>query len=137
MPTPPPEAGSAGSPAEQRLDSWLDVACLFRTRSAAARACDGGKVDVNGVRGKPHKIVRPGDRLEISLDYGRRRIVRVLGVSERSIPKAAARGLYEDITPPPSPEEIEARRAERLSRPAQTGRPDARQRRALRRLKGR
>lgn len=122
----------------QRLDAWLDVACLFKTRSAAAKACDGGKVDVNGVRGKPHKLVRPGDSVEITLDFGRRRIVRVAGTSERTLPKKEARALWVDLTPPPSPEEIEARRWERLSRPVHAaGRPDARQRRSLRKLKGR
>jgi ribosome-associated heat shock protein Hsp15 len=121
----------------QRLDAWLDVACVFKTRSAAARACDGGKVAVNGVRGKPHKAVRPGDRLEVTLDLGRRRELRVVALNETSLPKARARELYLDETPPPSKEEVEARRLEKLSRPAASGRPDARQRRALRRLKGR
>ena len=31
-----------------RIDIWLDVACLFKTRSEAQRACKGGKVDLNG-----------------------------------------------------------------------------------------
>ena len=125
------------APAPQRLESWLDVACLFRTRSAAAKACDGGRVEVNGGRGKPHRLVRAGDRVEITLDFGRRRIVRVLGTAERSLPKAEARRLWEDLTPPPSPEEAEARLRERLSRPVHAGRPDARGRRSIRRLKGR
>jgi ribosome-associated heat shock protein Hsp15 len=121
----------------QRLDSWLDVSCLFKTRSAAARACDGGKVDVDGIRGKAHKVIRPGDRIEISVGSGRKKMVRVLATCERSIPKSEARRLYEDLTPPPSPEEMEARRYERLSRPVDAGRPDSRDRRSLRKLKGR
>ena len=31
-----------------RLDVWLDIACLFRTRSEAQKACKIGRVDVNG-----------------------------------------------------------------------------------------
>ena len=31
-----------------RLDIWLDVACLFRTRSEAQKACRAGKVTANG-----------------------------------------------------------------------------------------
>lgn len=120
----------------QRLDTWLDVSCVFKTRSAAAKACDGGKVDVNGVRGKPHKLVRPGDLLTVTLEAGRRRIVRVAATCETSLPRAMARTLYEDLTPAPSPEELEARRFERLSRPVHSGRPDSRERRSLRRLKG-
>jgi hypothetical protein len=54
------------------------------------------------------------------------------------IPKAEAKLLYEDLTPPPTPEEIEARRMERLFRAATTPlrAPDKRERRALRKLKG-
>ena len=42
-----------------RLDVWLDIACLFKTRSEAKRACEGGKVDVNGEHAKPNRAVRP------------------------------------------------------------------------------
>ena len=135
-----PEPGNAPSAGDspQRLDAWLDVSCVFKTRSAAARACNGGKVAVNGVRGKPHKSVRPGDSIEVTLERGRRRILRVEATCDHSIPRSAARTLYRDETPPPSPEEIEARLSERLSRPAAApGRPESRDRRALRRLKGR
>jgi len=30
----------------QRADVWLDVACLFKTRSLAQAACRGGKVEL-------------------------------------------------------------------------------------------
>ncbi|HLN80252.1 MAG TPA: S4 domain-containing protein, partial [Thermoanaerobaculia bacterium] len=52
------------APGSVRLDVWLDVACVFPTRSQAKAACEGGKVDVNGARAKPHRLVRAGDRLE-------------------------------------------------------------------------
>jgi len=38
-----------------RLDVWLDVACLYKTRSEAQRACNGGKVEVNDQRAKFHR----------------------------------------------------------------------------------
>ena len=134
----PTSTGAApATPASQRLDSWLDVACLFKTRSAAGKACEKGKVSVNGARAKAHKPVRAGDGVEIELEAGRRRIVRVAGISESSVARAVARTLYLDLTPPPSAEEIEARRYEKLSRPVHGGKPDARDRRTLRRLKGR
>ncbi len=44
-----------------RLDVWLDVACLFKTRSEAQKACNGGKVDVNGQKAKPHRLLRVDD----------------------------------------------------------------------------
>ena len=122
-----------------RLDVWLDVACLFRTRSEAKKACEGGKVDVNGLPAKPHRTIRPGDELEISRPFGRTQKVVVKGLAERHVAKADARALYEDLTPQPTPAEIEMRRLERMYRAAVTPprAPDKRARRALRKLKER
>ena len=129
----------ANEPSPVRLDVWLDVACLFRTRSEAQRAVKGGKVELNGSRAKPHREVRPGDELRITRSSGITQIVTIAAVAERHVPKAGARALYEDRTPPPTPEETELRtllrRAGRADRGGPT--PDARQRRQLRRLKGR
>lgn len=120
-----------------RLDVWLDVACLFRTRSEAQKACRGGKVDLNGQSAKPHRDVKPGDEIVITRPMGRRQRVKVLAVADKHMAKAAARELYQDLTPPPTPEEVEMRRLERLHRSMirAAGTPDKRDRRALRRLK--
>ncbi len=122
-----------------RLDIWLDVACVFKTRSEAQKACRGGKVDVNGQPAKPNRLLRPGDELVISRRYGRKQRLVVRRVADRHVARAQARGMFEDLTPAPTPEEIELRRAERIYRAAMTPprAPDKRQRRALRRLKGR
>jgi len=119
-----------------RLDVWLDVSCLFPTRSQAKAACEGGKVDVNGARAKPHREIRVGDRVVVSGREGARRELVVRGLAERSIPKAEARKLYEDVTPPPSPEIVEARRLDRLLSPRDDrARPDRDERRARIRFK--
>ncbi|HEY6066048.1 MAG TPA: RNA-binding S4 domain-containing protein [Thermoanaerobaculia bacterium] len=131
------EVSRPSPPDAVRLDVWLDVACVFPTRSQAKAACEGGKVDVNGDRAKPHRLVRPGDRLEVTTGPARRRSLVVRGVAGKSIPKTQARALYEDVTPKPSPDEIEARRFERMSAPTHDpGRPDRRTRREGRRRKG-
>jgi ribosome-associated heat shock protein Hsp15 len=122
-----------------RLDVWLDVACLFRTRSEAQQACKSGKVNVNGQRAKPNRLLRAGDEVDITRPFGRKQQLVVKSLADRHIAKADARLLYEDVTPPPSPEEIEARRQERMYRAAVTPpkAPDKRERRALRKLRGR
>jgi ribosome-associated heat shock protein Hsp15 len=122
-----------------RLDVWLDVACLFKTRSEAQKAVRGGKVSANGQSTKPNRRLRVGDELEISRPFGRKQRVRVVKIAERHVPRADARQLYEDLTPPPTMEAIEARRLERIYRAATTPlrAPDKRQRRALRKMKGR
>lgn len=123
-------AGETGPPSAVRLDVWLDVACVFPTRSKAKAACDGGKVDVNGERARAHREVRTGDRISVSGREGRRRELVVTGLADRSIPKAEARKLYEDVTPAPSPEQIEARRLDRMLAPRDASvRPDRRDRR--------
>ncbi len=130
-----PERGDG--PVSVRLDVFLDVACLFPTRSRAKAACEGGKVDVNGARAKPHREVRPGDRIGVAATDGTRRELVVRGLAARSIPRAEARKLYEDVTAPPPPEVVEARRLDRLLAPRKdSGRPDRNERRERRRLKG-
>ena len=120
-----------------RLDVWLDVSCLFKTRSEAKRACEGGKVDVNGDHAKPNRFIREGDRVRISRGAGRFQDVVVRIILDQHVKKAEARALYDDVTPKPSPEEVEMRRAERAYRAAATaaGTPDRRKRRELRRMK--
>lgn len=125
-------------PAQVRLDVWLDVACLYRTRSEAQKACDGGKVDVNDQRAKPHRLLRLGDRLRLTRGPGRKQLVVVAKLEDRHIPKAEARTLYEDVTPPPTPEEIAARELERAwyhSRQLVSHTPTLREKRARRREK--
>ena len=124
-----------------RLDVWLDIACLFKTRSEAGKACKGGKVDLNGHSAKPNRELKIGDEIQITRPLGRRQKVVVKGFAEQHIPKTEARTLYEDVTPQPSPEEAELLRLTRLARPhlraARAGAPDKRERRELRRMKER
>jgi ribosome-associated heat shock protein Hsp15 len=121
-----------------RLDIWLDVACVFKTRSEAQKACRGGKIDVNGQSAKPNRLLRPGDEILIGRPFGRKQRLVVKGVMDKHVSRADARLLYDDLTPKPSLEDIEMRRAERIFRAQITPlkAPDKRQRRALRRLQG-
>jgi ribosome-associated heat shock protein Hsp15 len=119
-----------------RLDVWLDIACLFKTRSEAKRACEGGKVEVNGDRAKPHRIVRDGDEVRISRGFGHHQTVVIRGVIDEHVKKSDARTLYEDLTPKPTPEEIEMRRMERVYRAAAAAAgTDKRKRREIRKAK--
>jgi len=115
-----------------RLDKWLWAARFFKTRGAATDAVLGGKAHVNGVRVKPSKDVRPGDRLEVTIGDARRELV-VRGVAEKRGPASVAATLYEE-----TPESIARREqhaaARRLARPlgADLGaRPTKRDRRRL------
>ena len=118
-----------------RLDIWLDVSCLFKTRSEAQRACNGGKVEVNGDVSRPNRQVRVGDRLILTRPLGRRQTVTVKAVTDMHLPKAQARQMYEDTTPAPSPEEVAMRRAARVNLAIDQATGDRRSRREARKAK--
>ncbi len=118
-----------------RLDVWLDVACLYKTRSEAQKACNGGKVELNDQRAKPHRVIRVGDRLKVTRGPGRKQLLVVTRLGEHHIPRADARLLYDDVTPPPTPEELAARELERSfwkSRPPVVKTPSRREQRERR-----
>jgi ribosome-associated heat shock protein Hsp15 len=134
VPAPAPPAAD-----HARLDAWLDRACLFKTRSEAQRACRAGKVEVNGQAAKAHRPLKAGDVVEIVRPSDRRQTIVVRVLADRHVPKAEARELYEDRTPPPTTEEVEARQLQRLMRASQPwpeAAPASRDRRLLRNLRG-
>jgi ribosome-associated heat shock protein Hsp15 len=120
-----------------RLDVWLDVACLFKTRSEAKRACEGGKVEVNAHTAKANRAVHEGDRIRISRGQGRHQDIIVRIAIDTHVKKSEARVLYDDVTPKPTAAETEMRRVERIYRAAAraAGTPDRRRRREIRRIK--
>jgi ribosome-associated heat shock protein Hsp15 len=70
------EAVVESNAASQRLDVWLDIACLFKTRSLARSACQGGKVEVNGRVAWPSRLLHLGDGLRRSVDPPPKRVLR-------------------------------------------------------------
>ena len=117
-----------------RVDKWLWAARVFKTRSLAGAACDGGKVDVNDEVAKPARRVRIGDLIAVTLPRGRRRILKVAGVDDQRGSAAVAKALFEDLTPPEPPRPLQAPPPRRE---AGAGRPTKRERRDIERLRGR
>ena len=78
-----------------RIDKWLWAARFFKTRSLATDAVTGGKVELNGERAKPSKLVQIGDELRLRLGpYEHVLVVRRLG--DRRGPASVAQTLYEE-----------------------------------------
>jgi ribosome-associated heat shock protein Hsp15 len=78
-----------------RIDKWLWAARFFKTRSLAAEAIAGGKVQVNGERVKRARPLQLGDEVRIRLGpYEHEVVVRELSDRRGPAPQAAA--LYEE-----------------------------------------
>jgi ribosome-associated heat shock protein Hsp15 len=121
---------------EVRADVWLWAARMYKTRSVAKQAIEGGKVDVNDAGCKPSKAVHVGDR--VRLTRGEERLeLEILALSEVRGPAPVAQSLYRETEESRTTrEQIKEQRrlsGEGLNRPAK--RPNKQQRRELRRLK--
>lgn len=120
----------------QRIDKWLWHARLVRTRTAAAALATSGLVRVNGERVTgASRTVRFGDVVTVALDRSVR-VLKVVGFAERRGGAESARQLMEDLMPPPAPATAPPEPAPPGARPAGSGRPTKRDRRAIGELKG-
>ena len=87
---------SEASAARQRLDKWLWIARVVKTRGAAASLVESGHVRINGQKTlKPGHAVKTGDVLTIVLNT-RVRVLHIEGLGERRGPAEEARGLYSE-----------------------------------------
>lgn len=116
-----------------RVDRWLWVARLARTRPLAAAAVRGGRVHVNGQAAKPSRDVGVGDVLEVTTGPAPR-VVTVLGLAERRGPASEAALLYEETAESVAARarHAEERRLMSAARPVTGGRPTKRERRRWR-----
>jgi len=78
-----------------RIDKWLWAARFFKTRALASKACELGRIESNGVRAKPAREVRSGDKLRIE-NAGGTFVVDVVQLSEMRGPAAVAQTLYRE-----------------------------------------
>jgi ribosome-associated heat shock protein Hsp15 len=121
-----------------RIDKWLWAARFFKTRALASRACDIGRIQSNGVRAKPARDVRIGDRLHIENEGGVFE-VDVLRLSEIRGPAAVAQALYAETEGSREArlKAVEERRAMEKTFPLPSGRPSKRDRRRIIQFRGR
>jgi ribosome-associated heat shock protein Hsp15 len=118
-----------------RLDLWLWAARFFKTRSIAKHAIETGKVEIDGQRAKPSRMVRIGDALCVVRGQEAFEVV-VVAVSDQRGPASVAQALYTESEESKA-RRIEALAAARAARAGYTppdGKPDKRARRLIRAL---
>ena len=118
-----------------RIDKWLWVVRIYKTRSIATEACAGGKVKIDGNTVKASRMIRKGDIIQV-----RKRVIKyeykVLKIAEKRMGAKLVPDFLEDITP----EEELAKMESAQTQPTQTrekgqGRPTKRERRKMDQLR--
>jgi ribosome-associated heat shock protein Hsp15 len=118
-----------------RLDLWVWAARFYKTRSLAKDAIETGKVEVDGQRAKPSRVVRVGEAMRIT--RGQELFeVEVRALSDKRGAASIAQGLYAESETSRARREAEraARAAERAGYCAPETKPDKRARRLIRAL---
>ena len=120
-----------------RMDKWLWAARFFKTRALAARACDLGRIRLNGQPTKPAREVRVGDMLQVTNEGGEFQ-VEVLLLSDIRGPASVAQTLYRETeTSRELREKVAAeRRAMRQFEPVPARKPSKRDRRKIIQFRG-
>jgi ribosome-associated heat shock protein Hsp15 len=121
-----------------RIDKWLWAARFFKTRGLAAKACELGRIESNGLAAKASREVRAGDTLRVKNEGGEF-VVEVLVVSDMRGPGAVAQTYYRetDASREARLKLAEERKAMMQFDPLPVGKPSKRDRRQRDRFRGR
>ncbi len=117
-----------------RLDKWLWAARFFKTRSIAKNAIEGGKVHLNGVRGKAAKDVRIGDTVKLRQGWDEK-TVEVVALSDQRRGAPEAQQLYRETEDSIARREQIGEQRRALNQTQDPGRPTKKQRRDIHRFK--
>jgi ribosome-associated heat shock protein Hsp15 len=119
-----------------RIDKFLWAVRLFKTRNAAAEACNAGKVKIRGVNAKPSREIVVNDEIHLVLETGLRKNIMVKALVKSRLGAKLVPDYIHDLTPPEEYERIallQKMRSEQRERGA--GRPTKKERREIDKLK--
>lgn len=123
--------------ARVRLDKWLWAARFFKHRTQATEAVDGGKIQLNGIRVKPARDVKIGDRIDIQIAETHF-CVEVKGIADKRGSATIAQGLYQETADSAAAREAAREQRKLAATPGADlhGRPTKRDRRQIGRMMG-
>ena len=114
-----------------RIDKWLWIVRIYKTRSIATEACAGGKVKIEGNTVKASRMVRKGDIIQV-----RKRVIKyeykVLKIAEKRMGAKLVPDFLEDITPEEELDKLESAHKQPIqTREKGQGRPTKKERRVM------
>ena len=115
-----------------RIDKYLWCIRVFKTRTAASKACEKGRVKTGAVPVKASKPVFPGEEYEIRTET-RKWVIRVESLIDHRVSYQEAVKHYTDLTPEEEKDRIAFQAAvfHTGKRPSRIGRPTKKDRRDL------
>ena len=112
-----------------RIDKWLWMVRLYKTRSIATEACNAGKVKLNGENVKPSRDVRVGEVYEVHIG-SLHKTVEVVDAPKSRVGAQLVPQYCTDLTPQSEYDRMKTLKTQEL-RPHGLGRPTKRERRQL------
>ena len=112
-----------------RIDKWLWMVRLYKTRSIATEACNAGKVKLNGDNVKPSRDVRVGEVYEVHIG-SLHKTVEVVGAPKSRVGAPLVPQYCNDLTPQSEYDRMKTLKTQEF-RPHGLGRPTKRARRQL------
>lgn len=120
----------------QRIDKYLWCIRIYKTRSMATDACNGGKIKLNGANCKPSKDLKPGDKIEFRkgpVHY----TIEVISFPKSRVSAKDVALFYNDITPETETLKLQDMKFIKVERREKgKGRPTKKERRDINKLKG-
>lgn len=114
-----------------RIDKYLWAIRVFKTRTDATEACNGNRVQINGVNAKASKAVKVGDEFTARKNNVLYRY-KVLALSENRMGAALVPQYVENLTPEEELAKLHAPvETFFVRRERGTGRPTKKERRSL------
>lgn len=122
------------SPESVRLDKYLWSIRVFKSRSMASDACNGGKVKISGVSCKPSRVVKVGETISIKMS-GIERTFKIKALLDKRVAAPLVADFCTDLTPESEIEKQKMLRVKFEIRDAGSGRPTKKDYRDIEQIK--
>lgn len=113
-----------------RIDKWLWMVRLFKTRSMATDACNAGKVKMDGNNLKASKSIKENEIYVVRIGQ-LEKTVQVIGSPKSRVGAPLVPQFYTDLTPPEEYERVKMLSMRFEHRDRGEGRPTKRDRRQI------